>query len=168
MPPARRFSAAVLVIRGQRGPGQEPSRHHALEISSTCLLWVYFFLFTSFVPPGELCALSVSSGWVRKLITGVIRKGCELDPRAGDLRLAVLHSNPRPGSPVRELYHDISPQVASMFISNISSCLSSFFFPTLQEKETEREREGWAEMSCVQIRQHSLLTRVKGYCERVM
>lgn len=148
MPPARRFSAAVLVIRGQRGPGQEPSRHHALEISSTCLLWVYFFLFTSFVPPGELCALSVSSGWVRKLITGVIRKGCELDPRAGDLRLAVLHSNPRPGSPVRELYHDISPQVASMFISNISSCLSSFFSHTSRKGNRKGERRVGRDVLC--------------------
>lgn len=43
-------SAALLVIRGQRGPGQEPSSHHSPQTSSTCLLWLYFSLFGSFFP----------------------------------------------------------------------------------------------------------------------
>lgn len=49
LPAARRLSAAVLVIRGLEGggPGQEPTRQHSREISSTCPLWVYFFSFLS-------------------------------------------------------------------------------------------------------------------------
>lgn len=172
LPPARCSSAALLVIRGQRGPGQEPWRHHSLEISSACLLWVYFALSRSFVPPGF-------SKRVACVKCGCYRCGKETLVNcphvqvmytwlclAHRYRLLLFHLIMGD----RHVNCGLTPFCSSLTFNPFpcrSSCLSSFF-SMVQEKEREREREGWTETSRVQIRQHSRPATVKGYCESVI
>lgn len=73
LPAARRLSAAVLVIRGlEGGPGQEPTRQHSREISSTCLLWVYFFSFLSCQASARVVLIVAASDGVWKVVTDVL------------------------------------------------------------------------------------------------
>lgn len=72
LPAARRLSAAVLVIRGlEGGPGQEPTRQHSREISSTCVgVCLLFFVLSGFSEKVVLIVAASDGVW--NVVTDVL------------------------------------------------------------------------------------------------